>query len=121
MIFSRGALIRSPRGQRPLGIPKLTRIQCEALDAVHFAAADAAHRIQYQEGDLLLFNNRRILHGRDGFTDAAEKRHMIRLWLKDEEMSGKPPDLALQKLWNNIFIRDEKNNDEGWPMTSDPS
>jgi hypothetical protein len=127
MVFSRGALIRSPRGQRPLDIPKLTRIQCEALDAVHFAAAEAAHKIQYREGDLLLFNNRRILHGRDGFTDAggAGQRHMVRLWLKDEEMAGRPSDLALQKLWDNIFASDGENErqhqERHWPSVPDPS
>lgn len=127
MIFSRGALIRSPRGRRPASIPKLTKIQCEALDAVHFAAEEVSHKIKYQEGDLLLFNNRRILHGRDAFTDAAEgsQRHMLRFWLKDEAMAGSPPDSALQKVWGNIFSRDVECEghceERHWPSVPDPS
>jgi hypothetical protein len=132
MVFSRGALIRSSQGQQAPDIPKLTRIQCEALDAVHFAAAETAHRIQYREGDLLLFNNRRILHGRDAFTDAAgadqvqgyslSRRHMVRLWLKDEQMAGRPPNSALQVLWGKIFAGEEGVEEErGWPSVPDPS
>jgi hypothetical protein len=124
MVFSRGALIRSPRGQRPLSIPKLTRVQCEALDAVHFAAAEAAHTIQYQEGDLLVFNNRRILHGRNAFADTrgAGQRHMVRLWLKDEEMAGKPADLTLQRLWGKTFVRgdEDERQERHWPSVPDP-
>jgi len=125
MIFSRGALIQSPRGQRPLEIPKLTRIQTEALDAVQVAASKVAHRIQYQAGDMLLFNNRKILHGRDSFVDAQEgckPRHIVRLWLQDEELAGKPPS-SLQKLWDNVFAGEEKgeHEDKLWPQAPDPS
>jgi hypothetical protein len=125
MIFSRGALIQSPRGQRSLEIPKLTRIQTEALDAVQIAASKVAHRIQYQAGDMLLFNNRKILHGRDSFVDARESyqpRHIIRLWLQDEELAGKPPS-PLQKLWDNVFTGEEigEREDKLWPQAPDPS
>ncbi|KAJ5774087.1 hypothetical protein N7457_008983 [Penicillium paradoxum] len=124
MVFSRGALIRSARGQRPLSIPKLTRVQCEALDAVHFAAVEATHTIQYQEGDLLIFNNRRILHGRNAFADTGDtgQRHMVRLWLKDEELAGKPTNLALQKLWDKTFARGNEGgyHERHWPSVPDP-
>lgn len=125
MIFSRGALIQSPRGQRPLEIPKLTRIQTEALDAVQVVASKVAHRIQYQSGDMLLFNNRKILHGRDSFVDAREgykPRHIIRLWLRDEELAGKPPS-SLQRLWDNVFAGEEKGEceDKLWPQAPDLS
>lgn len=110
-----------------MGLPKLTRIQCEALDAVHFAAESSVHRIQYREGDLLFFNNRRILHGRDSFLDTADigQRHMLRLWLKDEEMAGTPSDPNLQKLWGNIFAVKEdgeygRREDLDWPIMPDP-
>lgn len=122
MVFSRGAIIRSPRGLRPLAIPNVTMLQNDALDAVHFAAQESLHRIGYEAGDLLFFNNRKIIHGRDEFHDGKGKnRHMLRLWLKDEGMAGLPPHPALQLQWRKVFRAglSESSEDAEWPMEPD--
>lgn len=119
MAFSRGALIRSPRGCRPIGIPDITPFQNDALDAVYFAAIKHIHRIHYQGGDILFFNNRKLLHGRDAFCDeSGGSRHMLRLWMKDEEMAGPPLHPALQYQWATIFstISSSTTEEFQWPM-----
>ncbi len=118
MMFSRGALIRSPHGFRPQGIPDLTRVQSMALDAVHLAATSTMCTVAYQKGDIVFFNNRRILHGREGFSDGAQaKRHILRLWLRDEEMSGPPP-RPLVKAWKRALEEagnGKESEDVRWP------
>ena len=125
MMFSRGALIRSPYGFRPSGIPDLTRIQSVALDAVHFTAESTMCTIRYQKGDIVFFNNRRILHGREGFSNgsgaAQAKRHILRLWLRDEEMSGPPP-RPLAKSWERALKRaaiGKESEGVRWPRIPD--
>lgn len=125
MVFSRGALIRSPQGFRPSNIPLLTRRQGAALDALHFTAASLAYRVEYQKGDVLFFNNRRLLHGREAFQDdASGKRHLLRLWLRDEELAGTPPP-PLDKVWEDGFAagdetcieaRNEAEDVARWPL-----
>jgi hypothetical protein len=123
MIFSRGALIRSPRGIRTAAIPNITLAQNVALDALHFAAVKHMIRIEYQRGDMLFFNNRRLLHGREEFEDEPGKiRHMLRLWLQDEELAGSAPHPTLFRQWRNIFYHGLPQNDaKQWPLEPDKS
>ncbi|KAI1422372.1 hypothetical protein F5Y12DRAFT_717482 [Xylaria sp. FL1777] len=108
MMFSRGALIRSPYGSRPPGISDLTRVQSMALDALHFTATSTMCTLRYQKGDMIFFNNRCILHGREGFSNGLgtthAKRHILRLWLRNEEMSGPPP-APLIESWEHALKR----------------
>ncbi|OCL06212.1 Clavaminate synthase-like protein [Glonium stellatum] len=119
MIFSRGSLMDSPRSKRPPGIKALTDIQAEALDAVHFAATDAGFKLNYETGDMIYFNNRKILHGRENFDDRediSEGRHILRLWLQDYEMAG-PPLKPLSAYWERIFNTvDEAKEELRWPL-----
>ncbi|KAF2679861.1 Clavaminate synthase-like protein [Lentithecium fluviatile CBS 122367] len=124
MMFSRGAIIQSPRGMRPPGIPNVTEDQNYALDAVHFAASKHLLRIEYLQGDLLFFNNRRLLHGRDAFSDRNGKhRHILRLWLKDEKLAGPAPHPTLRTLWAKIFDTSScaEKAERQWPMEPDKS
>jgi hypothetical protein len=121
MIFSRGALISSPQGFRPAGLPSLTLRQNVALDAVHFAASSKALRLEYQPGDVLFFNNRRVLHGREAFEDgggASGNRHLLRLWLRDEDLAGTPPP-PLNRLWEERLVAPRSGEEAGeaaWPL-----
>ncbi|KAK4146227.1 uncharacterized protein C8A04DRAFT_35207 [Dichotomopilus funicola] len=127
MLFSRGSLVRSGC---------LTMAQNAALDAVHFAARDAACSIQYAAGDVLFFNNRRVLHGREAFLDGCglrrpgeeerpegleRKRYMLRLWLQDEQRAGIPP-APMAAIWERTFAEHgHRGHDEGWPLEPDRS
>ena len=56
-------------------------------------------------------NNRCILHGREGFHDdnpsAESKRHLVRLWLRDQEIGWKLPE-ALSLASARIFEDPER-------------
>ena len=42
--------------------------------------------MHYQPGEAVLWNNRRIVHRRDAFTDGdGEKRLLLRMWIADRE------------------------------------
>lgn len=118
MVFSRGAIIRSPRGCRSANLPDVSQAQNDALDAVHFTAMENALRIDYQPGDLLFFNNRKLLHGRDAFSNGGnDRRHLLRLWLRDEEMAGAPPHPTLRLQWANVFEKSSNGLEQVlWPL-----
>ncbi|KAJ4153223.1 hypothetical protein LMH87_009720 [Akanthomyces muscarius] len=88
---------------RSADIPPITEAQAEALDALHFTAEKSAVALEFQAGDIQFVNNLSIFHARGSFKDSAEKqRHLIRLWLRDEERAWKTPQ-PLQKLWDRVF------------------
>jgi len=106
-------------------MPLLDFAQAEALDTVHFTAKKHSLSIVWKKGDVIFFNNRKILHGRDAFRDAEDSsraRHFLRLWLQVEESAGPPPE-HLQFRWNHMF--DKRVDDNGgdaeaeearWPL-----
>ena len=81
--------------QRFDAVPRLTRRQREALDALDEACADPAYRfdMNLQPGDMQFLNNYRVLHSRTQYVDFEEralKRHLLRLWLFSPSMSDIP-------------------------------
>ena len=62
-------------------------------------AADSA--VTIERGQVQFINNRQFAHSRTDFTDAPEphlKRHMIRLWTR-EEMLPTPSEFTAPGLW----------------------
>lgn len=67
----------------------LTKIQIDTLKFFDETTRDESITVNYdlQSGDMVFFNNHRVLHGRTSFEDYDEpelKRYMIRTWIKDE-------------------------------------
>ncbi|KAF8177446.1 hypothetical protein BJ912DRAFT_1024215 [Pholiota molesta] len=88
---------------RSSGIPPITEAQAEALDAVHFLAEKHALGLSFQKGDIQYINNLSVFHGRDGFVDSPEhKRHLLRLWLRDEELAWNIPE-PLEPTWKRLY------------------
>ncbi|EGX89135.1 taurine catabolism dioxygenase [Cordyceps militaris CM01] len=88
---------------RSADIPPITEAQAEALDALHFTAEKSAVSLEFQAGDIQFVNNLSIFHARGSFTDSPEKqRHLVRLWLRDEELAWKTPQ-PLQRLWDRVY------------------
>jgi len=110
-------------------VPAMTEIQAEALDMVHFTAAKHALTMRLQRGDIQLLNNLAVMHARSAFVDGSERidggvpatensgatddaaaavewqvrrRHMIRLWLRNEEMAWETPE-ALRSVWEQKY------------------
>ncbi len=74
-------------GHRHPHVAALTRRQLAALDALDALLDDpeSQSRIRLEPGQLILINNRSLLHGRTAFTDAADggqKRLMLRTWIQ---------------------------------------
>jgi len=128
MVFSRGALLRSPRNNRPDNIPRLDEDQRRALDAVHFAALRNMHVEPWEPGDMVFFNNRKILHGREAFANSggqgdAQERHILRIVLRDRHMAGSPAP-QLERIWRRIYADPQPSDGtevEDWPMEPVPS
>jgi hypothetical protein len=78
-------------GHRHDGVPDLTEEQTAALDALDAVAADPdATRVgKLAKGELAVFDNLRLLHGRHEFVDdPARPRLLIRSWIERAQPSA---------------------------------
>ncbi|KAF7967849.1 hypothetical protein HWV62_32894 [Athelia sp. TMB] len=88
---------------RSTNIPPITEAQAEALDTLHFLAEKYELRLNFQKGDIQYINNLSIFHARDGFRDDKEHtRHLVRLWLRNEELGWKIPGY-LSANWKRLY------------------
>ncbi|KAK0458498.1 uncharacterized protein EV420DRAFT_359644 [Desarmillaria tabescens] len=84
-------------------IPPISEAQAEALDALHFAAEKHSLGLNFQKGDIQYINSLGLLHSRDAFRDDEEHtRHLIRLWLRNDELAWKTPG-PLQHIWKRLY------------------
>ncbi|TFK72234.1 Clavaminate synthase-like protein [Pluteus cervinus] len=99
---------------RSPNIPPITEAQAEALDAVHFLAEKYSLGLNFQKGDIQYINSLGLLHARDGFRDDSEHtRHLIRLWLRNEELAWETPK-ALKPIWDRLYSA--KPEDQRFPL-----
>jgi len=93
--------------ERTPGLPPLTNIQLESLGAVRDLARKHQLSMATQPGDLVFINNYGILHGREAFKDSLRnKRYVVRLWLRNEELAWKlPPELQMANY--RVFYDDD--------------
>ncbi|KND86428.1 hypothetical protein TOPH_08915 [Tolypocladium ophioglossoides CBS 100239] len=100
---------------RSANIPPITEAQAEALDALHFAAEKHAVALEFHPGDIQFVNNLSIFHSRGSFRDSAEnERHLVRLWLRDEELAWETP-APLQATWDRVY-KDVRKENEIFPL-----
>ena len=113
--YSRRLLVgHPPREKRTEGIPGLTEAQAEALDALHFVACKHEVRPRMEVGDIRLVNNMGVLHRREAFVDDPKAtRHLIRVWLHNEELCWKLP-TPLRLAWARVFEDHERG--ESWDI-----
>lgn len=105
MNFGRTPLLGNATHPRPDSLPKLSARQREALDAVESIARATELHIVTRPGDIHFINNLALLHRREGFvngTSSTERRHLVRMRLRDEEMGWAIPD-ELQAEWSRSF------------------
>ncbi|KHO00009.1 Taurine catabolism dioxygenase TauD/TfdA [Metarhizium album ARSEF 1941] len=103
--FGRAALLGSASHVRSDRLPKLNDVQIEALDAIETIAKATQLEITTQAGDIHFINNLAVLHRREGFingSSAREKRHLVRMRLRDAEMGWTIPD-DLKDEWKKTF------------------
>jgi hypothetical protein len=79
------------KAHRLPGVPPLTALQKEAIQAYRSAADRLAVDVGFRRGDIQLLNNFVMLHTRRGYEDwpeDARKRHLLRMWMFDAD--GRP-------------------------------
>ncbi|KAK3317075.1 hypothetical protein B0H66DRAFT_535309 [Apodospora peruviana] len=116
--FSRRLLVgHLPFEPRSAGIPGLTEAQAEALDAVHFIARKHEIKPRMERGDIRFINNMALLHRREAFENAGgEKRHLVRIWLhNDEGVCWNLPG-PLRLAWARVFEDDSGERGEEWDL-----
>ncbi|OCK79232.1 Clavaminate synthase-like protein [Lepidopterella palustris CBS 459.81] len=112
--FSRRPITGSPTSPRSPGVPPMTEVQAEALDMVHFTAVKHQISMRLQRGDIQLINNLAVFHARNGFRDKiGEQRHIIRLWLRNEELAWKTPE-GLKRTWFEKYGESERRKIAKW-------
>jgi hypothetical protein len=79
-----------PKYPRSAAAPPLKDNQKSALDTLLAVAKQHSFQLSQQAGDILFVNNLSIMHARDSFlddVDSSVQRHVLRLWLRDSELS----------------------------------
>ncbi|KAH6632112.1 hypothetical protein F5144DRAFT_573093 [Chaetomium tenue] len=120
--FSRRPLTGSHFSPHHPSVPAMTELQAEALDTVYFLAKHHAVEVRLQPGDMLLFNNFAMLHARSGFTDDASEgrqRHMLRLWLRNEQRMWKTP-RELERISWECYGDHEWRQNSVWDIEASP-
>jgi hypothetical protein len=104
---------------RPSSIGELTQKQIQSLDVLHIAGKEVAHRFEFRSGDIMFFNNLKMMHARDSFIDGCEaenttSRYLLRLILKDEKNPGWEVPPEMERTWKELY--DHKDEDEIIPI-----
>jgi len=121
--FSRRPLTGSHFSPHHPSVPAMTELQAEALDAVYFLAKEHAVEVRLQKGDMLVFNNFAMLHARSGFADdegAGLKRHMLRLWLRNEERMWTTPRELERISWECYGDHEWRRELSVWDIEKSP-
>ncbi|KAH8891759.1 Clavaminate synthase-like protein [Thozetella sp. PMI_491] len=98
--------------RRPSALPPLSVRQVQALDALHAVGQETARRFEFRSGDMLFFNNLRMMHARDAFVDGCEgqnttRRYLLRLLLQDEQNDRWEVPPELDAMWDELYNHDD--------------
>lgn len=113
---SRSRLFGTACRPRPNSLPPLLPHQIEAIDALHAAGQTVAKSFDLRSGDMLFFNNLRMMHSRDAYVDGNEeenttRRYLLRLILQDDRADA-PWEIPHQLVstWEELY--DHPNEQE---------
>jgi len=75
----------------PMGLGSMSLQQAAAIQLFESIASSSKFTLKFtmQAGDMLFLDNSAVLHARSSFKDGElphQKRHMVRLWLLDQEL-----------------------------------
>ncbi|KAK0701153.1 hypothetical protein B0T21DRAFT_417316 [Apiosordaria backusii] len=116
--YNRYSLLGRPNIPRSPDLPVCTPEQVEAPDVLEATARKYQLVLDQQPGDITFVNNHAIVHSREAFHDDAEHvRHLVRLWLRNNEMAWDLP-RELQYSSKKLFYNSEV--EEQWNITPQP-
>lgn len=86
---------------------------------MHVVGQEVARRFAFRSGDIVFFNNLRMLHARDSFVDGCgehntTKRYVMRLILKDDGNRGWELPSELNEKWRELY--DHQDEEEIIPV-----
>lgn len=102
---ARGVSAYIEKAQGLPGVPPFAPEQEEAMALHRATVEECAADIPFRQGDIQFLHNHVLLHSRRAFEDwpePARKRHLYRLWLKDE--SGQPLPASVRENFNGIYV-----------------
>ena len=118
--YTRYALTGSTGSPRPGTdvVPPLTDLQADALDTIHFVAAEKSLGLPQRKGDIHLISNRAHFHAREAYGNypADSSRHLMRLILMDSEFGYTLPEKQMDR-WGNLF--DYQHHQGKWALEKD--
>ncbi|OAL21878.1 hypothetical protein AYO20_11307 [Fonsecaea nubica] len=89
--------------KRSVQLPPLSDRQVFALNELYFQAMDLSMKIDFQNGDLLLFHNMALLHSRDTYKpDENSPRHLLKMFVRSESLGWKIPPV-LEDQWEELY------------------
>ncbi|KAI3325263.1 Clavaminate synthase-like protein [Xylariaceae sp. AK1471] len=84
-------------------IPDLLPAQKEAMALLQQTATEKQIRLPTLQGDMVFINNWGVLHARESYQDdAVATRHLVRLWLRNEELAWDIPE-SMKTPWVASF------------------
>ncbi|KAI0490200.1 Clavaminate synthase-like protein [Xylaria cf. heliscus] len=84
-------------------VPDLLPAQKEALALLQQTATAQQMQLPACQGDMVFINNWSVLHARDSYQDdSTTARHLVRLWLRNEELSWEIPK-SMKTPWEASF------------------
>ncbi|KAJ6184952.1 hypothetical protein N7519_006253 [Penicillium mononematosum] len=94
----------------------LSAIQVEALDALHFLAERFHVAMKLERGDMQFVNNLSMIHARNSYVDGPDnRRHLLRLWLRDPQNSWVTPE-PLRNRADRIFDEAFRRGPQVFPL-----
>jgi Taurine catabolism dioxygenase TauD, TfdA family len=102
-----GAGAAIDKAQALPGVPSMTAIQKEAVAFYRKTVHECAVDISFEPGDIQFLNNFVTLHTRRAYQDWPEferRRHLLRLWLRDENGRPIPEDQRRGRSGSGIKI-----------------
>lgn len=101
---------------RSLDLPPVSPEQKFALNELHFTALKECLVLDFQDGDLLVFNNLAMLHARDSYETSTEEeqRYLLKLILRHPAWEVPP---AMADQWEALYGDRTNPRQEDFPLT----
>ncbi|KAI0403357.1 Clavaminate synthase-like protein [Xylaria palmicola] len=102
-------------------VPNLLPAQKEALALLQRMAKAQQVQLPTRQGDMVFLNNWGVLHARDAYEDdSMATRHLVRLWLRNEEFAWEIPD-SMKTPWQASFgAKAKKIRNRQYPVAPMP-
>ncbi|KAE8402393.1 hypothetical protein BDV37DRAFT_295394 [Aspergillus pseudonomiae] len=98
----------------------LSPTQVEALDALHFLAEKHHVAMELKKGDMQFINNLSMIHARNSYVDDPEnRRHLLRLWLRDPQNAWVTPE-PLRSRADRIYSENHRRGPQIFPVDPIP-